>query len=459
MRRRSLLLVSLGLNAVLAAGWYFSRPAPQLAHKPAPATNAPVAAEHVRYLPVYRKQFFSWSDLNLTNYDTYIRGLRGIDCPEPTIRDIIVADVDAMYFRQRLEGLPDPHQQWWRSDEDTNFARQFREQRDNLENERRSLLTRLLGPDWILTEVAVKYPIPTPLPQLDGPVLGTLSDATKQQVYEVLDDFRIRLLADPNATSAAVQAQDEKDLRAKLTGLLSPAQLEEFLLRNSQDAENWRTTLGDLKYFNATPEEFRNLFRATDGLDLQIQLLGDSGDPAIQQQLQNLVQQREAAVRTTLSQDRYSEYVRLQDPAYQAALEEIKEGGADPRMLQTLYAINRTAASDQASIDANTNLTDLQAQIEAKKAELAQLQAQAQVEGQVVAAEAQAAAPTPPPPPALPTHVIQPNETLLDVARANSVNVINIEAVNPGIDFRNLKPGDTIYLPPTQSAQSAAQGQ
>jgi LysM repeat protein len=453
MRGRSLVLLSAGLNVVLAAGWYLSR-----AHEPARvlragATNAPAGQpEHIRYLPIYRKQFFSWSDLNSTNYDAYIRGLRNIGCPEPTIRGIILSDVDTLYFSQRLLDLPDLHQQWWRPEGDTNYTGAVREKRDTLDRERRSLLTRLLGPEWVMTELAVRYPIPTPLPQLDGPVLGTLSDATKEAVYAVLDEYRIRLLIQPDAGTPSVLAQDEKDLRAKLATLLTQPQLEEFLLRNSQNAENWRAMLGDLKYFNATPDEFRSLFRATDSIDMQMQLLGDSGDPAVQQQLQSLAQQRDAAVRMALGPDRYAEYVRLQDPAYQAALEEMQEAGDDPSLLPTLYAINRTAAAEQARIDANSNLTDLQAQIEAKKAELAQLQAQAQVEGQTVASE-----PPPPPPPApstptLQTHVIQPGETLADVAQANSTGVVNIEAVNPGVDFRNLKPGDTIYLPPTQPA-------
>jgi LysM repeat protein len=455
MRRRSLLLVSLGLNAVLAAGWYFSRPAHESAHKAGPSTNSPVAGpEHVRYLPVYRKQFFSWSDLNSTNYDAYIRGLRGIGCPEPTIRGIILSDVDTSYFSQRLPDIPDPHQNWWRPEGDTNYARVLHEKRDALDSERRSLLTRLLGPEWVLTELAVRYPIPTPLPQLDGPVLGTMSDATKDAVYAALNEYRIRLLIQPDAGSPQVLAQDEKDLRAKLANLLTQPQLEEFLLRNSQNAENWRAMLGELKYFNTTPDEFRSLFRATDAIDMQMQLLGDSSDPAVQQQLQSLAQQRDAAVRAALGSDRYAEYVRLQDPAYQAALEQMQEAGGDPSLLQTFYAINRAAAAEQARIDANSNLTDLQAQIESKKAELAQLQAQAQVEGQAVASEPP---PTPPPVPQTPnlqTHVIQPGETLADVARAYSMGTVNIMAANPGVDFRSLKPGDTINIPIIQNQPS-----
>ena len=46
---------------------------------------------------------------------------------------------------------------------------------------------------------------------------------------------------------------------------------ERFLLRYSTTASSLRTELGRLKYFNATPEEFRALFRASDKINQQLQ--------------------------------------------------------------------------------------------------------------------------------------------------------------------------------------------
>lgn len=40
---------------------------------------------------------FRWNQLESTNYLTYIQNLRGIGCPEQTIRDIITADVGSLY--------------------------------------------------------------------------------------------------------------------------------------------------------------------------------------------------------------------------------------------------------------------------------------------------------------------------------------------------------------------------
>jgi hypothetical protein len=53
--------------------------------------------------PDYRTnvQPFQWSQLESTDYRSYIANLRGIGCPEQTIRDIITADVDSVFAKRR----------------------------------------------------------------------------------------------------------------------------------------------------------------------------------------------------------------------------------------------------------------------------------------------------------------------------------------------------------------------
>ncbi len=63
---------------------------------------------------------FHWSQLESTNYGTYIANLRSIDCPEQTIADIITADVRALYAGKRRElqeryrtiGAENPEAEW-----------------------------------------------------------------------------------------------------------------------------------------------------------------------------------------------------------------------------------------------------------------------------------------------------------------------------------------------------------
>jgi LysM repeat protein len=453
MRRRSLLLLSAGLNVVLAAGWYWSRPAAEPARALRTYDTNPLAAtpERLRVVPVYRKQFFLWPQLESTNYDTYIRNLRAIDCPEPTIRDIIVADVNAAFRRRNLEVPAGLTAQWWQADGFTNLEAAISQQRDQLDKERRTLLDRLLGPGWENsngTRTAGEL-------QFDGPVLGAVSDSARQSVRAIIDQQQATiesLYANGKPVSAADLVQVERNTFAALAGVLTPTQLEEFALRYSQNAGDLRNRLADLKYFNVTPDEFRNLFRATDAVNYQLRALGDREDAASQQQQQALRQQLEAAIQTALGPQRYAEYTRLQDPDYQAALDQARAAGGGSNMLSTLYAINQAVTAEQARIDANTNLSDLQKQIEQKKVELAQLQAQSQAAGETVAADNAPPLPQPQPAATLTTqpHVVQPGENMIGLAHAFGTGVNDIIAVNPGVDFHSLKPGDTINVPIVQ---------
>ena len=51
-----------------------------------------------------RRQLFSWREVESADYATYIANLRDIGCPEQTIRDIIIADVNQLYSRQTGDG-------------------------------------------------------------------------------------------------------------------------------------------------------------------------------------------------------------------------------------------------------------------------------------------------------------------------------------------------------------------
>src|SRR6267378_5933873 len=180
MRWRALVLVSLGINILLVAAWWHSA-----RHRSASAAAADAAAW--ASLPgsgrtnfVVRRQIFSWRELESTDYPTYVANLREIGCPEQTIRDIIIADVNALYARRRAAELVTSEQQWWRSEPDAEVMEAAAEKSKALEDERRGLLTRLLGANWEAGDI-VSLPRPSqPGVVLDGPVLGLLPAETKQ---------------------------------------------------------------------------------------------------------------------------------------------------------------------------------------------------------------------------------------------------------------------------------------
>jgi LysM repeat protein len=342
-----------------------------------------------------------------------------------------------------------PEQQWWRSDPDTNVIQSAVAKLRELEQERRELLGRLLGPGWESGDL-VSLPRPSrPAIPLDGQVLGVLPDDVKQRVEEISTRTQDRIQAYLESQRQAGRPPDPVELarlrqqtRIELAAVLSPLQLEEFLLRYSQNAGALRTELGQLKYFNATPDEFRAVFRATDIFDQQLQLLGSATDANSVAARRSLEEQRLAAIRNALGTVRFEQYQLLHDPAYRDAYAAAMAADA-PESALTLYEINQVAAQELARIRGDTNLTAELRAIELKKAELEQLKAVAQAVGQEVPPEP----PLPPKPPPAKVHVLKPGENLNFLSRLYGVNPGDLRAANPNLNLDKLKPGDSVSVP------------
>src|SRR5438477_11451873 len=140
MRWRAVAYGSLGANLLLAAGWLAAK------HQWA-KTSAAEAAEAAKAAQqggsrtnvVVRRQFFSWREVESADYPTYIANLRDIGCPEQTIRDIIIAVVNAVYARKLATNLVTAEQQWWRSEPDPEVVEAAAEKVRAAEEERRAL--------------------------------------------------------------------------------------------------------------------------------------------------------------------------------------------------------------------------------------------------------------------------------------------------------------------------------
>lgn len=398
---------------------------------------------------VLRRQFFSWQEVESPDYPTYVANLRSIGCPEQTIRDIIIADVNGLYARKLANDLVTPEQQWWRSEPDTNVLQLAQEKARVLDEERRTLLSRLLGPNWESGDM-ISLPRPSRTGVvLDGPVLGGLSTETKQAIQEIgmrseahLQSYLEEQRQQGKNPDPVEMARLRKQTRDDLARVLAPAELEEFLLRYSQYAGDLRSQFGQLKFFNATPEEFRAIFRNTDDVDYRIQLLADSTDPSDVSTRQQLEAQRENAIKTALGPARYEEYQLLHDPLYRDAVAAADEAGT-PEAARSLYQINVAAASTQSDIQGDTNMTAAQKAIAMKQLELDQLRANAIATGQQLPPDASAQQQQPP----RRTYTLQPGDSPAVIGMIYGVPESAIRAANPGVDFSRLRPGDAINIP------------
>ena len=447
MRWRTYALVSLGINVLMLGLWLV------LSQDTNPRSQRLASADVAGTLPntnvVVRRQVFTWQEVESSDYPTYINNLLNIGCPEQTVRDIIIAEVNSLYARRRALELITPEQQWWRTEPDTNVLQQALEKSRALDDERRALLTRLLGPGWESGDL-ISLPRPShPGVVLDGPVLGALSAETKQSIQEINDRSEGRLQAYVEAMRQQGKNPDPVDVaklhqqtRDELARVLSPAQLEEYLLRYSQYANTLRTELAQLRFFDASADEFRAVFRATDPIDQQLQLLADSTDPNSVQTRQALEAQKANALKVALGPDRYDEFEMLHDPLYRQAVATAEQAGT-PEAAQTVYQVNLAAAATQSAINANTNLTTDQRAIELKQLELDQLKANSLALGRQLP-------PEPPPTPQAPprrTYTLQEGDSAAVVGMIFGIPESSIRAANPNVDFSRLQPGDSIFIP------------
>jgi len=445
MQWRALAVASLALNLVLAAAWWGTvRPGRAIRLNPAPA---PQPREEITNT-VVRRQLFSWDEVESPDYPTYVANLRDIGCPEQTVRDIIVADVNALYARRRATEVITPYAQWWRTEPDLTVVRAAADKIRQLEQERTGLLVSLLGTNW---ETGDQLSLPRPSRAglvLDGPQLGTLPLEVKERLQEIQSRSDARVAAYVAAQQRAGRSPDGAEIarlrqqtRDELASVLAPGQLEEYLLRYSLYADRLRSEFADLRYFGASSNEFLAVFRATDGINQQIEL-ASGADAANQRQRAVLQQSREEAIKNALGPKRYQEYRQLQDPVYQQAMAQAVAAGT-PDAVGAMYQIALAAQAEKAGISADTTLSDQQRAIELQQLQLNQLKANLIASGGTLPDDA------PPLPPSAPvrTYTLGPGDTPNVISLIYGIPMGVLRQANPGINFNRLRPGDSVIIP------------
>lgn len=361
MRGRVILLISLGLNCALGIYLYYS--ARQLESDgqrlPARRSRAEIPTNNVKTRVLIRQQFFSWSEIESPDYAVYIANLRAIDCPEPTIRDIIVADVDELFAQKRLQVLDTRRPEWWRSITNSQAMQASVEKLHSLEAERRHLLTELLGTNWdgtVTTNGVVPHVV-----DLTGPVLSVLAPEVKDAVQEITAHGQQQQQEYVEAQQEAGEPIDPVELarlrqqtRGDLARVLNASQLEEYLLRYSDTAATLRT---ELSGFGASADEFRQVFRIRDAYQQQMDLYYSGEDAASVKKRQELEQQQNADIKQALGPDRFALYVLNQDPAFRAAEATAQQYGAPADKVMPVYQINQATLAEQQRINNDPSLT------------------------------------------------------------------------------------------------------
>jgi hypothetical protein len=295
---------------------------------------------------------FRWAQLESEDYRAYIARLRSVGCPEQTIRDIVIADVDKLLaprMQAARSGAQDVkfwkpiEQELW---EDAEQKEALRKQRA-IDFEKREVIRELLGVDLVGERLRNQG-------QDDyyGQRLAFLPEEKRARVRLVLDQFADRertLLEQQIEETDSVFATDEvvamhQQKEAALAPLLTPAEREQYDLWFSPAASRVRESVFGM---GATEEEFVKLYQLQREFETQEGSSTSEEGWALHQ----------AKIRETLGEPRYAEYVRAQDGDYRELVRLASRFKLEPELAAQLYSFKEPVEQERARVERDPTLT------------------------------------------------------------------------------------------------------
>lgn len=306
---------------------------------------------------------FGWAAIASTDLRQFAANLRRVGCPEETVKDIMLAEVNRRYGPQEraLKVRPDDVAPWEKA---TRTDRRSGETklRQMLE-EKRSLLKELTGID-----VGLELPprlAGRDVEKFEGAFNAVPSDKRDQvrtiqeKYWTQSDDIKQRTLGylEPEDREEFLRIKTER--RDALAKVLSPAELQDYEMKTSDITSSLRSRLNG-NGFQTTDEEFRKIFDFMAPLDDQYSISRrnpDPVDPEFTSARDKAEKQLEEYIHTTLGDERYAEYERSKDPAYRTINQIGTEAGLPKETILQAYQAQQQIQSDSNRILRDTTLT------------------------------------------------------------------------------------------------------
>jgi len=324
-----------------------------------PATEVSPDPAAPRPEPVFTDQKFGWQDVEHDRYQGYLDSLRAVGCPEDKIRYIILADINELFTRKRTEEAVRHDPEFWRAEPESSVSTLLRDRGLELDEQRAKLIARWLGEEAAQeekSEITFWSHV-----QLTGQRLGALPKQVHRQVQDIcadsMDRYQTIFWSAINSGSPLNQvdlANLRQGTRTELMKVLSPEDQEEFLLRYSHNANRLRQ---ELRGFDPSEEEFRQIFHAIDPLDHAMQLQYGNIESLSPQQRQRHEDRRNQAIQAVLSPARYQAYLLTKDPLYRQAQMMAMQHGAPSSAIMPIYEMTRNNDLRRRDIMASTTMS------------------------------------------------------------------------------------------------------
>jgi len=313
---------------------------------------------------------FTWRAIQTNDFKQYIANLRAIGCPEPTIREIVIPEVSRRYTARlaaEFEACARNFRFWEAADEYKEWDLGGH-RREELASEKLAFLKELFGEDmeqelgkwWEINNARDEYDYRSYLPKEKVEKLK----AIERRYQRLEEDFGARNRSLTIEEYAAERNRLKAQARAEVAQILTPQELEDYEMRDSQAADYVRRRLPEAK----SEEEFRAMVKVAKALNK---------DPRRQYQDESDFSPEEQAKKKKAEEKAFAEALKtaLGEARYSELMEERRREAREKERQDLIWIAKREGMSEEAAKEAHARMTAMAKELEAKFSGLPDLSA------------------------------------------------------------------------------------
>ena len=318
-----------------------------------PATDSPLgqAAAHPQQVVTNTvvKQM-TWETVEASSYLDYIDNLRRIGCPEKTIRDIILADVNKLYKTKRRAASGQKKFEFWKA----NAMFGMGMDKDNVETMRELNAER----DELLKQLGIESSFESEMSLILNPLQQSLGFLPEQKQVAVMKELqgiqsRIAELSEDGSADIEMVWKAQRETEESIKGMLSEDEYTAYLLRKSNTAHKLRSQIAG---FDPSEEEFRTVFKLKRAFDEEYGEIGINLD-LLEEQLKAQKTLNEQ-IRQSLGDERYADYERAQDYQFQQIHSSLKKADLGTGEAIQVYDMQKVAQDAALQLRGNQTLNE-----------------------------------------------------------------------------------------------------
>ena len=321
--KRLIPFLSLALNLILLGAIFFEirTPAEKISIQSARDGSNGVVTQSLETVlqanlsPQAAPAPFDWSAIKSEDFLAYAENLRGVGCPEQTVRDILTAGINGLFVYRRQDLLRPLQSQFWdlmaRGGVDKLVPEEAEKMLDALEEKKKILLKKVFR----AAAPEEKDGAPSEYETVMG---NSLSPEKIRRLQELNEKFLKSL--EEIETSVLPESEKEEKIAALAEqsvadkkSILSPEELDEYKLRTSPFAQELQNCFG----FRASEAELRTMAQ----LSLSEKAVStDEESPQYETQLAEQRKEKDRIdreMKALLGEDRFKEYERAKDSHFQ----------------------------------------------------------------------------------------------------------------------------------------------